>query len=114
MADRLLVLTDADTHTVEARALQLAGAARAMDLPDRDPSEGVAILIPKRNIETWIAYLNGSTVDETTEYPRLTRPRDCGNAVRALLAMCKRQELREPTPLSLKAACGEYPRLQGI
>ena len=61
-----------------------------------------------RNIETWLAYLNGATVDETTSYPKLEKPGQCKSHVRQLSDMCGRQELRAPAPPSLTAACVEY------
>ncbi len=62
----------------------------------------------RRFIETWLTYLNGATVDETTSYPKLEKPGQCKSHVRQLSDMCGRQELRAPAPPSLTAACVEY------
>ena len=66
------------------------------------------VLVPERNIETWLAYLDGATVNATDNYPKLGQPGDCKKHVRTLADMCRRGELRHPTPPSLVAACDEY------
>jgi len=61
----LLVVIDADTGTVENRQSQLDDA---VDVP-RSDSELIVYLIPKRHIETWLAFLdNYADVDEATDY----------------------------------------------
>jgi hypothetical protein len=65
--------------------------------------------IPTWNIETWLAYLDGAEVDEgRSDYPRLDRERECQRHVEKLIQMCDAGKLREPSPLSLDAACSEY------
>jgi len=56
----LVVIIDADTRSVQERLRQLPG--------NRSADESIAILIPKRHIETWILCLNGERVDEETDY----------------------------------------------
>jgi hypothetical protein len=56
----LIVVIDADNHSVQQRLRQLPGS--------RSPEEAIAVLIPKRHIETWILCLNGENVDEETDY----------------------------------------------
>jgi hypothetical protein len=68
----------------------------------------VAFIVPRRNVETWIAYLGGDLVDEAIAYPKLERPRDCAESVRQLNEMCRHGLLRDPAPASLEAACSEY------
>ena len=73
------------------------------------------VFIPTWNIETWFAYLDGATVDEArSDYPRLTRERECQRHVDALTGMCRAGALRQPSPPSLGRACDEYrTRLEG-
>jgi hypothetical protein len=61
-------VTDADILSVEQRRQKLSTALVAVEIPSLTDQEQVAILIPKRNIETWIKYLRGESVDETTDY----------------------------------------------
>ncbi len=109
----LVVLIDADKRAVASRVSQVEGAASAAGVQPREASERVAIFVSARNIETWFAYLDGQTVNEKEDYPRLKRERDCQRHVDILSGMCQVGELRQPSPPSLDAACEEYrTRLQ--
>jgi hypothetical protein len=68
---RLIVLIDADTHSVQERTAQLDQALREAGAPviPADTKE-VARLVPKRNIETWILCLNAEQVNEATDYKK--------------------------------------------
>ena len=107
----MLAMTDADTHTVDERIRDCQGTCTAQGVAFREPTDQVAFAVPARNIESWIAYLQGREVDETTVYPRLPHESDCQDAVESLHAMCQAGALREPAPESLKHACGEFERL---
>lgn len=80
-AVRLVIVTDADTRSVDERLRQLSTALVAAGEPDRASDEAVAIFVPRRNVETWIAYLGVRGVDETTIYPKLAREGECQPAV---------------------------------
>jgi hypothetical protein len=68
---KLIAVIDADNLTVQARLAQLDQKLQEKEIgPIRTESEQVARLIPKRNIETWILYLNAVDVDEETDYKR--------------------------------------------
>jgi hypothetical protein len=109
----LIVIVDADRQGVSARIEQAESAAVESGQGRRQDGERVAIFVPARNIETWLAYLDGQTVNEGDAYPRLPRERDCQRHVERLHEMCRQGELREPAPPSLKAACEEFrSRLQ--
>jgi hypothetical protein len=67
----LIVVIDADTHTVLDRWEQLDRALEDAGKHRVDVGhEQVARLVPKRNVETWILCLNGQAVDEETDYKR--------------------------------------------
>ncbi len=66
----LIVAIDADTGDRNRRLRQLEHALSAAQLPPRTAEERIVHLIPKRNIETWILNLNGSVVDEETDFSR--------------------------------------------
>ncbi len=68
----------------------------------------MAIAVPKRNIETWIHYLNGEQVNEDATYSKLDRERDCKPAVDNLVKLCTARGLAAGTPPSLSKACDEY------
>lgn len=104
-----VTMMDGDRYGVDARLEQLNQACRAGNIDVRNPGERVAVFTPTWNIETWFAYLDGATVDETrSDYPRLPKERDCQRHVAALAEMCRAGALRQPCPPSLDMACDEY------
>jgi hypothetical protein len=69
----LIVVIDADTHTVLDRLNQLDQALRDAGKQRIDAgAEQIARLVPKRNVETWILCLTGQEVDEETDYKNAT------------------------------------------
>ncbi|MEH2297833.1 MAG: hypothetical protein V7K88_01855 [Nostoc sp.] len=106
----LVVVIDADKKTVEERLKQLDDALIGDSQQIRQPGEAIAIFIPKRNIETWINYLQDETVDEETEYSKLNNESLCKPYVENLVNQCY-QGLDENAPSSLQAACEELQRI---
>ncbi len=108
----LIVVIDADTHTTQARRSQLDNECRTQTVPTRKPADLVIIIVPRRNIETWFAYLDGIPVDETMDY-RAYRAKDPRPFAEALFRMCHEdQKLRQPVPPSLVQSCQEYRKLK--
>jgi hypothetical protein len=67
----LIVVIDADRHTVQDRLRRLDQALKDDGKPIVDQTEQVARLVPKRNIETWVlCLLNVQAVNEETDYKR--------------------------------------------
>lgn len=110
----LIVVIDADAGTIDDRRRELATACREEGISPRAKTDfNVLHIIPRRNIETWLAYLDGRDVDESTVYPKLEHQRNCRKHAESLYNMChKNQTLREPAPPSLREACNEYHKLQ--
>ena len=104
----LAVAIDEDLRGPGARETDLAETLQAAGAPPVGATERVAVAAPARNIETWLAYLRGATVDEVTAYPRLAAERECRPLVVSLAEMCRRRELRRPAPPSLERACDAY------
>jgi hypothetical protein len=69
---RMIVMIDADTGSVSKRQQQLEASLKASEDPRlreiRLSNERIAILIPRRNVETWVLALNGDKVDELQDY----------------------------------------------
>ncbi|MBM5818086.1 MAG: hypothetical protein FJ083_16395 [Cyanobacteria bacterium K_Offshore_surface_m2_239] len=103
----LIVTIDQDTERLN-REHQLLQALTEAGQKTRCDQEKIAHIIPARNIETWLAYLSGKEVDETTVYPRLARESECQALVLVLKSMCEAKALRKPAPPSLEKACGEF------
>ena len=107
----LLVVVDADVQTVQEKVKRLETECRNQGVPFRGSDERVAFIVPKRNIETWLAYLRGERCDESATYPRLENESDCQPGVERLAEMCRQGMLEESPPESLRLACGEFQRL---
>lgn len=109
----LIVVTDADRNSTEARCAQLEAECDRQGIRRRNDADPVLVIVPRRNIETWLAYLGGTDVNECDLYRKLPRQRDCAEHARHLYAMChEAQRLRDPAPPSLREACEEYRRLR--
>ncbi|WP_423916566.1 hypothetical protein [Candidatus Poriferisodalis sp.] len=110
----LVVLIDGDAAGVDGRRAQLENACREQGIEPPSEMERVLVCVPTWNIETWLAYLDGSDVDEmNSSYPRLTRERACEPHAQALATMCGSGRLHPPAPPSLKEACIGYRRAVG-
>lgn len=102
-------MLDGDQQGVAGRCRTLDEACDAADVERRRSDEPVAIFVPTWNIETWLAYLDGQTVDEQrNNYPRLEEAGDCQRHVEELHQMCQACQLRLPAPHSLELACEKY------
>lgn len=104
----LVLMIDGDNYSIAERLKQLDDACTQKGVSLRKSSDKVAIFVPKRNIETWLAYLDGEPVNETDSYPRLRKEGDCQRHVNTLEQMCSKGKLRTPVPESLEVACREY------
>ena len=109
---KLAVVIDGNTVGALERMRQLDTACVRENIDPRNPTDPAAVFIPTRNIETWLAYLDGKSVDETQSYPPLEEEGECKRHVTALIKMCSANKLRPPAPPSLQAACEEYAKLR--
>ncbi len=66
----LIVVIDADDRTVDRRKNELVESVSSHESPAFTSDDPVAVLIPRRNIETWILALLGRTVNEDEDYGR--------------------------------------------
>ena len=107
-ASGLIAIIDADAKEVQERIDEFKEACDTKQVPFRGDSEAVAFSVPKRNIETWIHYLNGGDVNETDTYQKLERERLCKPAVGNLVQLCKTTGSPQESPPSLVTACSEY------
>ena len=105
----LVVMTDGDGDGIQKRMNQLDEACDKENIERRKPADKAAVFIPTRSIETWLAYLDGETVNKTRQY---TKKQQSKLHVDTLIQMCNANKLRPPAPPSLQAACEEYARLR--
>ena len=64
----LITVIDADRQEVRNVQQRLERQLQDANIENREADEHIALLVPKRNIETWIVYLQGTPVDEESEY----------------------------------------------
>jgi len=107
----LIVGTDADQLSVVDRIATLDRQCMNENVPVRSTTEPVIIAVPKRNIETWFVYLRGENPNEDDTYPKYSYESQCRDDVKVLDEMCRKQQLRQPVPPSLQAACVEFGRM---
>ena len=113
LAIALIVMTDADNLSVQQRLNQLSSILQENNLANRQKEEAIAVIIPKRNIETWIGYLKGEKVNEEDKktYNKFVKESDCKPYSENLAERCQQQEKLEDAPDSLNIACQEFQRL---
>ena len=107
----LIVIIDADTGPVANRIQQLDQQLSQAGLQKREEHERIAIFVPKRNIETWIAFAAGEAVDELTTYRKLEKESDCAPSVQHLAHQICPSGLSTDAPQSLHFACNELKRI---
>jgi hypothetical protein len=112
----LVVVTDADKNSVEDRRESLLKSLDKAEVERPKEDEGIFILIPKWEIETWLKYLeDGVFNEEDGKLPKRFSGSEsnCDPLAQKLLKMCQSQKLEpEPAPPSLLAACVEYKRFK--
>jgi len=111
LSNALVVLTDADNLTVQARLQRLDDELQKSGEPPRAPKERIGLFVPKRNIETWIHFLKNPPVNEEKVYQKFHRDESVCKPYVTALAQNYRQPLPETAPASLKTACRELPRI---
>lgn len=108
----LVVMIDGDESGMARRKASLGAACNEQGVDPPGVSDNVLICVPTWNIETWLAYLDGETVDETKkDYRRLPRESECQPMINQLVEMCRDRRLRTPAPTSLDDACTSYRRV---
>lgn len=63
-----LTVIDADTREVHHIHRRLEERLQNANIESRQMDERIALLVPKRNVETWIVYLQDISVDEQSDY----------------------------------------------
>jgi hypothetical protein len=110
----LLVIEDADDSSVDAVKSRLDEKLPA----PRGETEQIAYVIPKWHIQTWLAYMDGKTVEESDKktykerYTNISESKEAHPFIDRLAENCmENRELKSP-PDSLVAACEEFERIR--
>lgn len=107
-ATGLIAVIDADTMDVQDRINEFKSACISQDVSFRTDDETVAIIVPKRNIESWIYFLNDQQANEEDVYPKLKKQRECSSATKKLVQACRTTGINPDALPSLQIACEEY------
>lgn len=110
----LIVVIDADLLGVEQRARQLDDLLAEAGLGRRVEGERVALVVPCRNIESWVHFTATQQIDETTDFkPRYRAIDDCKGVADLVVEACLVRGLAEQgrAPPSLAVACRELQRV---
>jgi hypothetical protein len=102
----LVAVVDADTASVVERLKQFESSLARSQQDRRGDAERIALLVPKRNVETWVFHLLGNNVNEEHDYKKRTAPSDVHEAVAAFAEVCPSKSAEIPVP-SLQRACNE-------
>lgn len=108
----LLVCLDSDKYSYGERK-QFLHKSYSDAFPGSDiDDEMMLIWIPKREIETWIAYFNGENVDEDMEFRHGGQPVSCKKVANMMYLFLQNDEENAETTLhSLQKAKEEYVRI---
>jgi len=101
----LVVAMDGDGVTIDQRLQETSAALTNAHVEPIEPSERVAVLVPCRNIETWLEFARCAAVDEQSDYKKGRRSTWSGqdlSIVGAVLAQSPPP--KDDPPASLAAA----------
>ena len=108
----LIAVVDADDFTVAERIAQLEKRLTDSAQLPRQVGEPIAFVVPRRNVETWLHYLEGNAVDEETDYKPLCRSLDNGECARKFADCIVARSFIPPCPPSLEhAGTVELPKI---
>ncbi|MGC9259617.1 MAG: hypothetical protein ACP5I8_05995 [Phycisphaerae bacterium] len=109
----LIVITDADNKTVAERIDTLRQECQRNSIEPPGIDEPVFFMVPKWQIENWLAYLRGEDSDENhSTCRRYSEESDAAKDVDRLVAICQGGRPDPNMPSSLAAACREYRRFE--
>jgi len=109
----VIAILDADKATVAQRKAELDNTLQEEGQRPRHASERIAVVVPRRNIETWIHALLGEAVDEATSYRRFRGDESsCYPAVDDFVTRCPDGMRSDDLP-SLQDGCTELTSFLG-
>ena len=100
----LVAVIDADTFGVEERMASCRKALVDAGIEDKKDDESIVVLVPRRNIETWIHYTLGNVVNETDKYDNQVEHANVKPAARTFASRCP-GSLNADCPPSMNAGC---------
>jgi len=109
----LVTVIDADKKTVAERHKQFSDQLKNAALPARSDDECIVLWVPRRHIETWVAYLRGEKVDEEMDCTRLAPDTAYPSAAASFIQRYRQKSDRPKNLLpSIATAFDETDRLR--
>ncbi len=108
----LIGMIDADKKTIHEKRRLIS---EEIGTEQWQNIEGVILFIVKRNIETWIHFLNGNKINENYDYKDPYRDMIKNRErIMEFASSCRQQQpsVREALPPSLAAACAEFEKIR--
>lgn len=98
----LMIMIDADRFSPEERKSQLQQNIQ------RESNEPVGIFVPKRNIQSWMAWIDGNYTNEDTDHKNAYQKKSPNSLYgKKLRAICIKPNSKELPP-SVQDACREW------
>lgn len=107
----LIVIIDADTMSTEERKQQLDDALDAAGQARRRGPERIAVVVPRRNIESWVQFALHGEIDETTDFKPRHRDANVWGAADVAVVLHRSRSEETAVPPSLAVACQELRRV---
>lgn len=106
----LIAIFDADVIGVDQKINLLRKELNDRALPDEN---GVGIFVPARNIESWLHFFMGATVDEKLDYKK-NHPKiqNYLSEIKTFAQKCQTRQKIGNMPPSLAAACQEFEKIR--
>lgn len=111
----LIVCIDADNYTIEDRRNDLIGIVKNTIRAWKFEEEPMMLWIPKREIETWLAFLDGKDVNEEMSFKHSGHPLSCKLEAEKMALFCRGEyDFSKAMLPSIKAAKDEYIRAVSV
>ena len=111
----LILIIDGDNRGYASRCGEIAARLKAEDMAQLTDKERIALIVPCRNIETWVHHFAGEIADETTNYKDLYRNAETLPQARAFADWVSDGNVEEVADLpALNAAREELRRLHDL
>jgi len=105
----LIAVIDADTFTGEERIANCRKALLDAGLENKTDAESISVIVPRRNVETWIYHLLGNVVNETDKYDNRVEHANVKPVAQEFASRCP-GSLKADCPPSMNTGCAELTK----
>lgn len=110
---------DSDKKTFAERASEFDKKLEVQGMPKRQDDEQIVLVIPKRNIETWVKYFTGpvddrKNVDEDTDYKKVFKKPDFETTAKGFVEEFRQWKQQAETFNTLPALVETFKELDRV